>query len=101
MTNWESWVVPLIGAILIAMVPAMLRAYSFISVLNERLEAVKKDLQKEHDERITTHAEACRRLDTMEQSINSQARMLDRIDERTALMLSGLQQAGVVERNPH
>ena len=99
MNAWLSWVVPLIGIILLALIPALFRGYALLALLTERVESNKTAIGSEREARMVADADQCRRLNDIEDDIENQGKMLSRIDERTTLIFTGLRRAGVVDNN--
>ena len=101
MNTWLSWVVPLLGAILLSLIPALFRGYSLLALLTERVESNKQSIASERDARMAADNEQCRRINDIEDTLEDQGMMLGRIDERTGMIVAGLQRAGVVDSNPN
>jgi hypothetical protein len=81
MTNWYTWLVPVLAAVLIALIPVTFRLSNRLALAEERIERGRQDIEGER-----------RRNDAQDQLQVTYAIALAKFDSKLDLLLAGQKQ---------
>jgi hypothetical protein len=99
MQSYFSWAVPFLGAILIVLIPGLLRMSNRMALQDERQTRQEDDASDRFDrvEKAIDKQEAHNAR--QDEQINEIGKFMARIDERTEHIVKGLERVGVIQ--PH